>query len=229
MHVLQTRTQQWSHYSRYIIFGHILKLPTSSYIMTVLPTTGLHSPLLDLPRYVLLYWVAHIAHEVLPHQACLQQDFHLIEAFMRLNRLHFESERPYAWTKCLWSHFRGRFALVAAISTQWKDVLNRSERTNSPSLLCRVDLYTAQISLMDQNNLIKSQSHPISRDKFRQSQIGAAFHPPSASHCLNNSALYGGLVGLSNKQKSTVYRRLQKIGIKRRQRSPSVCCLCCVQ
>ena len=35
--------------------------------------------------------MARTADEERPHQARLQRDFHLIEAFMRLNRLHFES------------------------------------------------------------------------------------------------------------------------------------------
>lgn len=84
---------------------------------------------LDLPQYVLLYWVAHIARdEEPPHQARLRRDFHLIEAFMRVNRLHFESERPRAWTERLKSFQREIYAFSRFYFKSMGRISERSEK-----------------------------------------------------------------------------------------------------
>lgn len=104
--------------------------------------------------------------------------------------------------------------MVGAISTQWREFPNVLK--GQVLRRCCVKSIFTQITLMDQNNLIKSSVHSASRDKFRQSQIGAVSHPTSASHSLNNCM--GAIT-------CNIYRKLHEIGIKGHQKSPPVCCL----
>lgn len=141
------------------------QLPTSSYIMTALPSAGeQHSPLLDLPLYVRWHWAAHgggwKASTSGPPSTTLSSNWGLYEteqiAFWKwkalcLNKMSLKSfQREIRFSHCV-------FNPAENIS----DCSNCSERTNSRSSLCKVDLFTDQFYGSEWfDKILKGQFNP---------------------------------------------------------------------